>query len=179
LNVKLMVGTLLISRTGMPEASLPVSGFKLCTDLEVEMQVKDVMSEKVEYLEPGTTIMEAAQHMKELGCGFLPVGDKKDQKLQGVITDRDIVVRGVAEGLDPKKTPISKVETEKVLYCFADDDVEKAARSMQDQRVYRLIVLNTQKDKQLCGIVTLGDIMRNGATEVAGEAARSIVEKVA
>ena len=143
------------------------------------MQVKDVMSENVNYLEPDTTIEQAAQRMKELDCGFLPVGDKQDKKLQGVITDRDIVTRAIAEGLDPKKTPVNKVDTEKVLYCFADDDVESAAKSMQEQQVYRLIVLNSRDDKQLCGVVTLGDIMRNGETDVASDAAKSIVEKVA
>ena len=143
------------------------------------MQVRDVMSENVDYLEPGTTITQAAERMKELDCGFLPVGDKQDKKLQGVVTDRDIVIRGIAEGLDPKTAPISKVDTEKVLYCFADDDVETAAKSMQDQQVYRLVVLNSRNDKQLCGVVTLGDIMRHDETQVAGEAARSIVNKVA
>lgn len=143
------------------------------------MHVKDAMTNSCEYIAPDATLQDAAKLMRKLDCGFLPIADKSGDKLQGVITDRDIVVRAVAEGMDPAATRAEEIKTDKVLYCFEGDGVVTAARSMQSEQVYRLIVLNNRDDKKLSGIVSLGDIMREGQSSLAAEAAEAIVGKAA
>ncbi|MEZ5492405.1 MAG: CBS domain-containing protein [Gammaproteobacteria bacterium] len=143
------------------------------------MKIREAMTENVELLSPETTLQDTAVKMGQLDCGFLPVHDGTASKLIGVVTDRDIVVRAVAEGCDPASTNIGKLITNKVLYCFADDDLEKASASMSDQGVYRLIVLDDPKSKQLCGIISLGDILRNGYTGLAGSTAEAITREAA
>lgn len=141
------------------------------------MIIEEVMTTDVEYIPSDMSLAEAAQCMKKRDCGFLPLGDDPNGKLQGVVTDRDIVTRGVAEGKAPNSTPVSDVKTDKVLYCFKGDDVRDAAYSMRDKQVYRLIVLDSPSSKKLCGIVSLGDILRRGEeenVELAGETARGI-----
>jgi CBS domain-containing protein len=92
--------------------------------------------------------------MKGLDVGALPVCDH--DRLAGMITDRDIVLRALAEGRDPKTTRVREAMTEGVTYCFEDDDVAEAARLMREKQIRRLIVLN--RDKRLAGIVSLGDL---------------------
>ena len=143
------------------------------------MKISEAMTSNPEYLTPDTTILEAAQRMRDLDCGFLPVSDKKDEKLQGVITDRDITIRAVAENLSPRETPVTNILSGKVLYCYADDDLQSAAQSMHDQQVYRLIVLNNKDDKQLVGVVSLNDIVRHDEEAMAGHAAKGISQSAA
>lgn len=139
------------------------------------MKVNEVMTRNVEYLASDTTLAEAAQCMRDQDCGFLPIGDDPQGKLQGVITDRDIVVRAIAEGCDPEEGTIGEYKTDKVLYCYESDDVQNAARNMREQQVYRLIVLNNDREKRLCGVVTLGDIVRKcGDENLTGNAAKGI-----
>jgi len=139
------------------------------------MQVRQAMTGKAEYISANTTLGQAAQKMRDLDVGFLPIGDKQEDKLRGVVTDRDITVRGIAAGKDPDKTTVSSVETDKVLYCFESDSLEEAATSMQNQKVYRLIVLNSPDQKRLCGIVSLGDILQHGELKLSAETARAIM----
>lgn len=143
------------------------------------MKIREVMTETVEYIESSMSLMDAAKRMKALDCGFMPVSDKAKTKLLGVITDRDITIRGLGEGLDPEKTTVDQIKSPKVLYCYAGDDVESAAESMRKQRVYRLIVLDNEKQKNLAGIITLGDLMRVNQNLLASQAARAIVENAA
>lgn len=121
------------------------------------MLIKDYMCKKPVYISKKATLSEAARKMQELDCGFLPVGD--DDRLDGVITDRDIVLRAVAKGksLDSK---VGDFLSKKVLYCFEEDEIEDASRSMREQQVYRLVVLNNRQEKRLVGIISLGDISR-------------------
>lgn len=140
------------------------------------MQVQQIMSTQVEYIPTNTTLAQAAKKMLELDTGFLPIGDSPQGRLQGVITDRDITVRGVATGKNPEQTTVDQVKTDKVLYCFQDEDVSAAANNMQDQKVYRLIVLNNRDEKRLCGVVSLGDIVRHNREKLGGETAREISE---
>lgn len=126
------------------------------------MKVNEAMTRQVDTIGAGSRVSDAARHMKQLNIGFLPVSDAKQQKLIGVATDRDIVLRCIANDLDPGQTPVEEVISDKVLYCFADDDMESAAKSMAEQQVYRLVVLDSPESKQLAGIVTLGDIRRHG-----------------
>lgn len=125
------------------------------------MQVQHIMSSNVHYIPSSTTLSEAATMMLEIDTGFLPIGDPDKDKLQGVITDRDIVVRAIAVGKDPRQTTVSEVKTDKVLYCYQEDSVEKAAEHMRNQQVYRLIVLDGADSKRLCGVISLGDIVRH------------------
>lgn len=138
------------------------------------MKVKEIMSEETCYIEPTTTVKEAAQKMREKNCGFLAIGKESDGKLSGVITDRDITIRSVAENHDASATTVEDVKTSKVLYCFEENSVEDAAQSMHDNQVYRLIVLNNENEKRLRGVVTLGDIVRHDKTRVAEKAAKGI-----
>lgn len=142
------------------------------------MQIREIMSTKPEIITPQTTLQEAAEKMRELDCGFLPVG--ANDRLQGMVTDRDIAIRAIAEGRDPKETPVSEIMTEKVLYCFEEDDLRDAARSMKEQQVRRLVVLNNRQDKRLTGVVSLGDIAtRCGDEKLAGDITEAVSEKAA
>ncbi len=144
------------------------------------MQIKDVMTQNPEYIPSNCTLVEAAQRMKELDTGFLAIGDDPKGKLQGVVTDRDITIRCVAEGADPNTTSVREAQTDRVLYCFEDDDVDDAARNMQEQQVYRLIVLNNRDRKRLSGIVTLGDIARRQENpSLVGQTAKGITTRAA
>ncbi len=138
------------------------------------MQVQDVMTNEAQYIPADTSLKQAAEKMRELDCGFLPIGDADQDRLLGVITDRDIVMRAVADGNDPLVTNVNEALSQRVLYCFAEDDLEKAAESMRQQQVYRLIVLDNAQDKRLCGIISLGDINRHRQPELASEAASGI-----
>ena len=137
------------------------------------MQVSDVMSRDVEAIHPDTTLQETARKMKELDVGPLPVCD--GQRLQGMVTDRDITVRAVAEGKDPNTTPVGEVMTEGVTYCFADQDVREAAQIMEREQIRRLVVLD--RAKNLVGIVSLGDLATQGVhRKLTGEVLREVSE---
>src|SRR5215210_8754906 len=103
------------------------------------MQLKDVMTRDVEMVRPDSTLVEAARKMKDLDIGPIPVCD--DNEILGMVTDRDIATRAVAEGRDPAHTLVRDVMTPDVLYCFEDQDVNEAARLMQQRQVRRLLVL--------------------------------------
>ena len=119
------------------------------------MQVKEVMTSGVECIRPDATIAAAAQKMKDLDVGALPVcGD--DDRLKGIVTDRDITIRATATCCDPGGTCVQDVMTPSILYVFEDQDVTEAARLMKENQVRRLVVLH--RDKRLAGIVSLGDL---------------------
>jgi len=128
------------------------------------MKVNKVMTHAVRLLKPDQTIAEAAVIMAEIDSGALPVGD--DDKLVGMITDRDIVVRGLAQGKSAD-TKVADIMSKDVLYCFDTDEVEDAARNMGKAKVRRLPVLN--KDKRMVGIVSLGDLARNDDPSTIGQ----------
>jgi CBS domain-containing protein len=130
------------------------------------MQVKDVMTRGAQCVSPDVTLQDAARTMKALDVGPLPVCDH--DRLVGMVTDRDIVVRAVAEGRDPRTAKVREAMTEGIAYCYEDDDVSDAARLMRQQQIRRLAVLN--RDKRLTGIVSLGDLaVESGTREVAGK----------
>jgi CBS domain-containing protein len=137
------------------------------------MKVKDVMTHGCECIGPESTLREAARWMKELDVGPLPVCD--NDRLVGMLTDRDIVLRAVAEGRDPSTTRVLDVMTPNITYCFEDQDVGEAARLMEDKQIRRLVVLN--RDKRLVGIVSLGDLaVETGDERLVGEALERISE---
>ncbi len=139
------------------------------------MLVEEVMTEHVSYIPPTMPLNMVAKKMRDMDCGFLPVSDADGLRLQGVITDRDITVRAVAEDFTPSRTPVGQVLSDKVLYCFAKDDVQTAAGIMIDQKVYRLIVLDNEIDKNLFGVLTLGDITRSSLDDLGSHVAKSII----
>src|SRR5262245_49681948 len=119
------------------------------------MKVRDVMTPGAECISPDATLQEAARKMQMLDVGPLPVcGD--NNKLVGMLTDRDIVVRVVAEGGDARTAKVRDAMTEGISYCFENDDVKQAAQLMRLKQIRRLVVLN--EDKHLVGIVSLGDL---------------------
>jgi CBS domain-containing protein len=136
------------------------------------MQVKDIMTAGVECVSPGDTLQEAARKMKSLDVGPMPVCGDND-KIVGMLTDRDITVRATAEGKDPKTTKVQDAMTEDVIYCFEDQDVKDATKLMEDRQVRRVLVMN--RDKRLVGIVALGDAA-TGAKKEAGDALRGVSE---
>ena len=130
------------------------------------MQVKDVMTRGAEVVRPDATLQEAANKMKSLDIGPLPVCD--GDKVIGMLTDRDITVRATAEGLDPKQTRVREVMSKELITCLEDQDVKEAAELMQSKQIRRLPILN--KDKRLVGMLSLGDLAnRTQDSKLAGK----------
>ena len=118
------------------------------------MQVREAMTRDVRIANPGQPIRDVARMMAEIDAGAMPVGE--NDRLVGMITDRDITVRAVAQGKGPD-TPVRDVmSAEQVLYCFEDEDIDEVAKNMADVKVRRLPVVN--RDKRLVGIISLGDL---------------------
>ena len=136
------------------------------------MQVKDVMSTDVKLADPGMTLKEAAALMRDGDFGVLPVGE--NDRLVGVITDRDITVRAVAAGKDPGSATVREAMTERVRWIYEDADDQEAARLMSQHQIRRLPVIN--RDKRLVGMVAIGDFavesaeVRQAAEALAGAA---------
>lgn len=126
------------------------------------MQVKDIMTQNAQWITPQTTAQEAAQKMQELDCGFLPVGE--NDRLTGVVTDRDLTLRGYGTG-QGATTPVSELMTGKVLYCCEGDDAETTAQNMQQNQVRRLIVLNNREAKRLTGVISVADVVCSNASD--------------
>src|SRR5436309_2568943 len=135
------------------------------------MKVSEAMTRDVRVANPNETIRDAARMMAEINAGMLPVGE--NDRLVGVITDRDIAVRAVAAGKGPE-TLIRDVMSTEVKYCFADDEIEEVAHNMADIKVRRLPVLNSQK--RLVGIISLADIAMAEGPDPAGHAICGISE---
>ena len=138
------------------------------------MRVNEVMSRDVKVASPTDTLQQVATLMADLDAGAIPVAE--NDRLVGMVTDRDIAIRGDARGCDPRQTAVREVMTaEKVKYCFEDEEVEQVARNMAEQQLRRLPVLN--RDKRLIGIVSLGDISAGAKASTAGEALRGVSER--
>jgi CBS domain-containing protein len=120
------------------------------------MQVQEIMSRQVELIGPNTTIRDAARKMRAENLGALPVGE--NDRLIGMVTDRDIAMRGVAEERSAGNTTVREVMSEHVYWCFDDADVDEAAKMMARHQVRRLPVIS--HDKRLVGIVALADLGR-------------------
>ena len=137
------------------------------------MQLKDIMTPRVEVISPEATLQEAAQKMSQLDVGPLPVCD--GEQLVGMLTDRDITVRAVAEGCDPTTTTVREAMTPELVYCFEDQAVQEAARLMEQYQIRRLPILN--RHKRLVGIVSLGDLAVSASDQtLAGEVLEQVSE---
>lgn len=135
------------------------------------MKVSEAMTRDVHIATPDQSIRDAAAEMAALDAGILPV--REGDRLVGMITDRDIAVRAVAQGKNPD-TRIREVMTQDVKYCFEDDEVQSVARNMAQIQVRRLPVLN--RDKRLVGILSLADMALVEGADAAGEAIAGISE---
>jgi len=133
------------------------------------MKVSKCMTRDVQLATPAQTIRDAAKMMAELDAGSLPV--QYDDRLVGMITDRDIAVRAVAQGKSPD-TPVREVMSGDVLYCFDDQEIEEVTRNMGDMKVRRLPVVN--RDKRLVGIVSIGDLALKEEQALTGSAVANI-----
>jgi CBS domain-containing protein len=133
------------------------------------MRVAEVMTRDVRLIEPNQTIRDAARLMAEMDAGIMPV--REGDRLVGMITDRDIAVRAVAQGRGPD-TAVREVMTDEVKYCYEDDDTNDVARNMADIQVRRLPVLT--REKRLVGIISLGDMAVSDEAGKAGEAVAGI-----
>jgi CBS domain-containing protein len=133
------------------------------------MQINKIMHRDVKVIGPDETLRDAAMAMKQLDIGVLPVGEH--DRLVGMITDRDIAIRGIAEGKGPD-AKASEVMSHEVKYCFEDEDVEHVAKNMAELQVRRLPVLN--RDKRLVGIVSLGDLATQGSLPKTARALHGI-----
>jgi CBS domain-containing protein len=130
------------------------------------MKVREAMTRDVRLVRPDQTIREAAHLMAELDIGALPV--EENDRLVGMITDRDIAVRAVAEGKGAD-TPVGDVMTRDIKYVYEDQSIEEVTRNMSEQRIRRVPVLN--REKRLVGILSLGDLaIDESAQDEAGEA---------
>ena len=135
-------------------------------------RVSDVMTRGVRTMAPNETIIKAAQAMEELDVGVIPVCD--GDHLVGMVTDRDIVLRGVAQGRPMDSTPLSDVMTKDARWCFEDETVDDVVESMRDSQIRRVPVMD--RDKHLVGILSLGDVATKASDAIAGQALEEISE---
>ena len=133
------------------------------------MKVRDLMTREVQTVRPDQTAREAARFMLQADAGAIPVTD--GDRLVGIITDRDIAVRGVAEGHGPD-TPVRELMTNDIVAARIDDDVDEVAVRMSEAQVRRLPVIDDEQ--KLCGIVSLGDLAREADDDCAEEALEGI-----
>jgi CBS domain-containing protein len=130
------------------------------------MQVKEIMTKNFEMINSTDSLTEAAKKMKSLNVGVLPV--REGNKVIGIITDRDIVVRGVAENKEPAEESAKEIMSAEIARCSSEDSVEEASRIMKENQVRRLLVLD--KDNTPVGIVSLGDIAaKTESDQLAGQ----------
>ena len=135
------------------------------------MRVSEAMTREVRVATPGQSIREVAKIMDEINAGSMPVGD--NDRLVGMITDRDIAIRAVAVGKGPD-TPVREVMTsEQVLYCYEDEELDHVAKNMSQQQVRRLPVVN--REKRLVGIVSLGNIAQ-AESRAASKAVKGVTK---
>jgi CBS domain-containing protein len=135
------------------------------------MKLSEIMTADFEMMDSTSSLTDAADRMKSLDVGVLPI--KEGTKLIGVLTDRDIVVRGLAEHRDPNSTQVKDVISSEIVYCDQDESVEQAAELMEAKKVRRLVV--TDQERTPVGIVSLGDLAaRTERDNLAGEALEEI-----
>jgi CBS domain-containing protein len=135
------------------------------------MKVKDAMHKGVDWVSPETPVTELAKLMCEHDIGSIPIGE--NDKLIGMVTDRDIVCKGLAqEGFDLARATARDVMTEGIHCCREDDDLAKAVRHMEELQIRRLPVVN--KNKRMVGILSLGDVSRSAPSDLLMECIKSV-----
>jgi CBS domain-containing protein len=135
------------------------------------MKVRDIMTKNVETVPETASLTEAAQLMKKLNVGVIPIVN--GTKVVGLLTDRDIVLRSTAMGHDPNEVTVSDVMSKSLEYVYQDQDIKEAAKIMADKQIRRLPVLDRQM--QMVGIISLGDLSVDADNEKrAGETLEDI-----
>jgi CBS domain-containing protein len=135
-------------------------------------KIHEIMTAHTRCVAPETSVMEAARIMRDLDVGSLPICDH--DRLAGIVTDRDLTVRGMAEARDPGRTTVRDVMTPGIAYVYDDEDAQRAARIMEERQIRRLAVLN--RAKRLVGIVSLGDIAVRASAVISGDALQGVSE---
>jgi len=135
------------------------------------MKIREIMTSNVECLGPESGLTDIAQQMKSLDVGFIPVCE--NDRLVGTVTDRDIVIRAVAGGMDIHATKAREIMSREIIYAFDEDDVKTVAEKMRDKDVRRILILD--KSKRLVGVVSIGDISKV-EEKVSGKTLRDITE---
>lgn len=138
---------------------------------DTSMKISEIMTRDVQIILPEQSLQEAASLMQRIDSGALLVHE--GDRLVGMVTDRDITVRGVAKGLGPD-TPVREVMTGNVRYCFEDEDVQHVAQNMADIQLRRLPVLN--REKRLVGVVSLGNIASIESSRVSDTVLRGVAQ---
>jgi CBS domain-containing protein len=137
------------------------------------MLCKDIMNPQVEWIGGNDTVQLAAALMRDANIGFLPVCDAEAQKVLGIVTDRDIVIRVVAQNR-PAGVRISEIMSPNIVYCRPDDGLERAQQLMAENHISRLLIVDDER--RIAGIVSLSDIAKN-ASAVANETLRRVSER--
>ena len=136
------------------------------------MKLREIMTSEVEVIHPNDTLQTAARKMHDRDIGFLPVCD--GDRLIGVLTDRDLITRGLAEGMESKAMLGRDLVTSPAIYCFDDQNVNEAAKLMHDNQIRRLVILS--RDKRMVGVVSLGDLAMNIDDKKSGDVLQSVSE---
>jgi CBS domain-containing protein len=137
------------------------------------MKIKEIMTREVEVIHPTDSLQTAAQKMRDRDVGLLPIYD--GNQLTGVITDRDLIVRAIAAGMDPRAMFGRELMTSPVIFCYEDQDVEEAARMMHENQIRRLLILN-RADQHLVGVLSLGDLAVNSDDKVSAKVLHGVSE---
>jgi CBS domain-containing protein len=137
------------------------------------MKLSEIMTRDVAVLQPDDSLQFAAKKMRDRNIGFLPVCD--GETLIGVLSDRDITIRALAEGMDVNIMLGRDLMTTPAIYCFDDQDVSEAAKLMEDNQIRRLVILS-REDKRLVGVVSLGDMARSQTADLSGQVLQRVSE---
>ena len=135
------------------------------------MKVREIMTTNVECVSPDAGLLELANKMKTLDVGFIPICES--DRLVGTVTDRDIVIRGLAGGKNINTCKARDIMTKDVFWCFEDEDVKEVAGKMREKEVRRMLILNPEK--RLVGVVSIGDISKVEEKE-SGKTLKDITE---
>ena len=137
------------------------------------MKLSEIMTRQVEVIQPDDSLQSAAKKMRDRNIGFLPVCD--GETLLGVLSDRDITIRALADGMDVNIMLARDLMTTPAIYCFEDQDVREVARIMAENQIRRLVVLS-RDDKRLVGVISLGDLARSGTANLSGKVLQKVSE---
>ena len=132
--------------------------------------IREAMNSRVKLAHPQDIVADAAAVMSNLDIGMLPVTE--GDRVVGAITDRDIVVRGVADNMDLAKTRVGDLMTKDVDVCYEDQDIDEVARRMMQNKIRRVVVVN--REEQLAGVISLGDLTAHTTTATSGKVLREV-----
>jgi CBS domain-containing protein len=135
------------------------------------MKLSEIMTREVEVIQPDDSLQLAAKKMKDRDIGFLPVCDGTE--LMGVLSDRDLTIRALAEGMDVNIMLSRDLMTTPAIYCFEDQDVTEAAQIMEENQIRRLVVVS-RADQSLVGVVSLGDLARASTPDMSGKVLKGV-----